>query len=80
MSTTGGLTRDILETRVLGVLRWVVIVSLIVLTTFPFLYMALLSVRERAGALALLEEVTYVELSDRPDFNDAFVEQLAFSR
>ena len=40
--------------------------------------MALLSVRERAGALALLEEVTYVELSDRPDFNDAFVEQLAF--
>lgn len=41
--------------------------------------MALLSVRERAGALALLEEVTYVELSDRPDFNDAFVEQLSFS-
>jgi uncharacterized 2Fe-2S/4Fe-4S cluster protein (DUF4445 family) len=40
--------------------------------------MALLSVRERAGALALLEEVTYVELSDRPDFNDAFVEQLSF--
>jgi uncharacterized 2Fe-2S/4Fe-4S cluster protein (DUF4445 family) len=40
--------------------------------------MALLSVRERAGALALLEEVTYVELSDRPDFNDAFVEQLGF--
>ena len=37
-----------------------------------------LSVRERAGALALLEEVTYVELSDRPDFNDAFVEQLSF--
>jgi hypothetical protein len=22
--------------------------------------------------------VTYVELSDRPDFNDAFVEQLSF--
>ena len=40
--------------------------------------MALLSVRERAGALTLLEEVTYVELSDRPDFNDAFVEQLSF--
>jgi len=40
--------------------------------------MALLSVRERAGAAALLEEVRYVELSDRPDFNDAFVEQLAF--
>ncbi|MFN8195237.1 MAG: ASKHA domain-containing protein [Nocardioidaceae bacterium] len=40
--------------------------------------MALLSLRERAGAEALLEEVTYVELSDRPDFNDRFVEQLAF--
>jgi len=40
--------------------------------------MALLSVRERVGALALLEEVTYVELSDRPDFNDRFVDLLAF--
>ncbi len=40
--------------------------------------MALLSLRERAGALALLEEVRYVELSDRADFNDRFVEQLAF--
>ena len=40
--------------------------------------MALLSVRERAGALALQEEVRYVELSDRDDFNDAFVDQLQF--
>ena len=40
--------------------------------------MGLLSVRERAGALALLEEVTYVELSDRTDFNDRFVDLLAF--
>jgi uncharacterized 2Fe-2S/4Fe-4S cluster protein (DUF4445 family) len=40
--------------------------------------MALLSIRERAGARALLEEVTYVELSDRTEFNDRFVEQLAF--
>jgi uncharacterized 2Fe-2S/4Fe-4S cluster protein (DUF4445 family) len=40
--------------------------------------MALLSIRERTGALALLEEVTYVELSDRPDFNDRFVDLLAF--
>ena len=40
--------------------------------------MALLSVRERAGAAALLEEVTYVELSDRPEFNDRFVDQLGF--
>jgi uncharacterized 2Fe-2S/4Fe-4S cluster protein (DUF4445 family) len=40
--------------------------------------MALLSVRERAAAQALLEEVRYVELSDRPDFNDRFVDRLAF--
>jgi uncharacterized 2Fe-2S/4Fe-4S cluster protein (DUF4445 family) len=40
--------------------------------------MVLLSLRERAGAQALLEEVTYVELSDRADFNDRFVEQLGF--
>ncbi|MCE0764270.1 ASKHA domain-containing protein [Pseudonocardia kujensis] len=40
--------------------------------------MALLSVRERAAAQALLEEVHYVELSDRADFNDRFVERLAF--
>lgn len=40
--------------------------------------MALLSVRERAGAATLLKEVEYVELSDRPDFNDRFVEQLSF--
>ena len=40
--------------------------------------MALLSLRERAGGLALLEEVKYVELSDRADFNDRFVSQLSF--
>jgi len=40
--------------------------------------MALLSVQERHGASALLDEVKYVELSDRPDFNDLFVEKLAF--
>jgi uncharacterized 2Fe-2S/4Fe-4S cluster protein (DUF4445 family) len=40
--------------------------------------MALLSLRERAAAQALLEEVHYVELSDRPDFNDRFVDQLSF--
>jgi len=40
--------------------------------------MALLSVRERAAALALLQEVRYVELSDRDGFNDAFVDQLQF--
>jgi uncharacterized 2Fe-2S/4Fe-4S cluster protein (DUF4445 family) len=40
--------------------------------------MALLSLRERAAAQALLEEVHYVELSDRADFNDRFVDRLAF--
>jgi uncharacterized 2Fe-2S/4Fe-4S cluster protein (DUF4445 family) len=40
--------------------------------------MALLSVRDRAAALALLEEVKYVELSDRQDFNDRFIAQLGF--
>jgi uncharacterized 2Fe-2S/4Fe-4S cluster protein (DUF4445 family) len=40
--------------------------------------MTLLSSRERVGAQTLLEEVHYVELSDRPDFNDRFIELLAF--
>ena len=40
--------------------------------------MALLSKPERAGANALLEEVEYVELSDRADFNDRFIDELAF--
>jgi uncharacterized 2Fe-2S/4Fe-4S cluster protein (DUF4445 family) len=40
--------------------------------------MALLSLRDRAAALALLEEVRYVELSDRTDFNDRFIDQLGF--
>ena len=40
--------------------------------------MALLSLRERAGATTLLEEVAYVELSDRSEFNDRFVDLLAF--
>ncbi|MGA1449061.1 MAG: hypothetical protein ACO4AN_00195, partial [Candidatus Nanopelagicales bacterium] len=33
---------------------------------------------ERSGAMALLKEVDYVELSDRQDFNDKFIEELAF--
>ncbi|MGI9657275.1 MAG: ASKHA domain-containing protein [Gaiellaceae bacterium] len=40
--------------------------------------MALLSMQERQAAAALLDEVDYVELSDREDFNDRFIEQLAF--
>jgi uncharacterized 2Fe-2S/4Fe-4S cluster protein (DUF4445 family) len=40
--------------------------------------MALLSLQERHAAEAMLDQVRYIELSDRPDFNDRFVEQLAF--
>ncbi len=39
---------------------------------------AALSLRERAEAYSILREVEYVELSGRPDFNDLFVDQLAF--
>jgi uncharacterized 2Fe-2S/4Fe-4S cluster protein (DUF4445 family) len=42
--------------------------------------MVLLSQPERNGATALLNEVEYVELSDRTDFNDKFVAQLGFSK
>jgi uncharacterized 2Fe-2S/4Fe-4S cluster protein (DUF4445 family) len=37
-----------------------------------------LSHRERAEALSIVREVEYVELSGREDFNDLFVDQLAF--
>jgi len=40
--------------------------------------MAALSLRERAAADAILDEVEYVELSGREDFNDLFIDQLAF--
>ena len=40
--------------------------------------MVLLSIRDRAAALALLDEVKYVELSDRSNFNDRFLTQLGF--
>jgi uncharacterized 2Fe-2S/4Fe-4S cluster protein (DUF4445 family) len=39
---------------------------------------AALSLRERAEAHAILREVEYVELSGRADFNDLFIDQLAF--
>ena len=39
---------------------------------------AALSVRERAEAHSILREVEYVELSGRTDFNDLFIDQLAF--
>jgi uncharacterized 2Fe-2S/4Fe-4S cluster protein (DUF4445 family) len=40
--------------------------------------MVLLSAQERAQALAVLEEVEYVELSGREDFQDIFVDLLGF--
>ena len=40
--------------------------------------MAALSHRERAEARSLVREVEYVELSGREDFNDLFIDQLAF--
>ncbi|HET8978321.1 MAG TPA: ASKHA domain-containing protein [Solirubrobacteraceae bacterium] len=39
---------------------------------------AALSLRERAEAQSILREVQYVELSGRADFNDLFIDQLAF--
>jgi uncharacterized 2Fe-2S/4Fe-4S cluster protein (DUF4445 family) len=39
---------------------------------------AALSVQERAAALALLDEVRYVELSGRDDFQDVFIDELGF--
>ncbi len=39
---------------------------------------AALSVTERAAAHAVLDEVEYVELSGRTDFNDLFIDQLKF--
>jgi len=39
---------------------------------------AALSRRERAEAQSILREVEYVELSGRADFNDLFIDQLAF--
>ncbi len=39
---------------------------------------AALSVQERAAAKAIVDEVEYVELSGRADFNDLFVDELAF--
>jgi uncharacterized 2Fe-2S/4Fe-4S cluster protein (DUF4445 family) len=39
---------------------------------------AALSVTERAAAAAAIDEVDYVELSGRTDFNDLFIDQLSF--
>ncbi|HEX6074333.1 MAG TPA: carbohydrate ABC transporter permease [Micromonosporaceae bacterium] len=39
------MNRDVIENRVFGVLRWVVIAGLVAVTVFPFWYMVVLSVR-----------------------------------
>jgi multiple sugar transport system permease protein len=39
------VTRDTVETKVFGVLRWLVIAGLLIITLFPFYYMILLSFR-----------------------------------
>jgi multiple sugar transport system permease protein len=41
-----GWTRNSVETRVFGVLRWIVIAGLMLFTLFPFYYMVLLSIRD----------------------------------
>jgi uncharacterized 2Fe-2S/4Fe-4S cluster protein (DUF4445 family) len=40
--------------------------------------MAVLSIQERHAGRALVDEIEYLELSDRADFNDRFVDELAF--
>ena len=44
-------SRNTVETRVLGVLRWVVIAGLALFTLFPFYYMVLLSIRDLSSLL-----------------------------
>jgi multiple sugar transport system permease protein len=63
-------SRDAVETRVLGVLRWVVIAVLVLVTAFPFYYMVVLSLRtldqvlQRPGLLwpAELDLSTYASV------------------
>jgi multiple sugar transport system permease protein len=61
------MSRDSVETRVLGVLRWVVIAGLLVLTVFPFLYMVLLSVKDLGAVIQdpgnLLPDADSLDLS-----------------
>ena len=45
-------TREVVETQIFRVLRWVVIAGLLVVTVFPFYYMVLLSVRSLDEVLA----------------------------
>ncbi|MFL6134522.1 MAG: carbohydrate ABC transporter permease, partial [Nocardioidaceae bacterium] len=47
----GRWSRNTVEVRVLGVLRWVVIIGLMLFTLFPFYYMVLLSLRDLSSLL-----------------------------
>jgi multiple sugar transport system permease protein len=45
------MSREVVETRIFGALRWVVIAVLVIVTVFPFLYMVLLSVRDLSSVM-----------------------------
>jgi multiple sugar transport system permease protein len=45
------MSREVVENRVFGALRWVVIAVLVIVTVFPFLYMVLLSVRDLSSVM-----------------------------
>ncbi|MFD5276947.1 carbohydrate ABC transporter permease [Pseudarthrobacter sp. NPDC092424] len=47
-----GVSRDVVETKIFGVLRWVVIVGLLLATLFPFYYMFILSIRPLESLLS----------------------------
>lgn len=47
-----GVSRDVVETKVFAVLRWVVIVGLLLVTLFPFYYMFILSIRPLESLLS----------------------------
>lgn len=47
-----GVSRDVVETKVFGVLRWVVIIGLLLATLFPFYYMFILSIRPLESLLS----------------------------
>ena len=66
---------------VTGIVLFAVAMTLIVGVILPMTRkqaQPIYQVRAAELGQAMLQEVTYVELSDRADFNDRFVEQLGF--
>ena len=57
------LSREVVETRVLGVLKWVMIAFFVAVTLFPFYYMVLLSLRTVEN-LALEPGLLWVSLKE----------------